>query len=98
MMIPRVSAIPGAMYKESVRVGETYLTEAQVQRVFHSMHSDFSGPSYNLLEKNCNHFSEAFLERLLFKGNGKPASDTLTPGMSARPPLPIGLHDALETE
>jgi len=61
---------PGAVYfRESVHMGETDLTPAQVQQLVQQMGSHYKGNAYHLLQKNCNHFASDLCLQLL----GRPA-------------------------
>lgn len=48
-------------------MGTTDLTEKEIEELLLTLSDEFMGPSYNLLSRNCNHFTEEFVERL----NGK---------------------------
>jgi hypothetical protein len=45
-------------------MGVTDLTEKQVEELLVELSDEFTGPSYNLLTRNCNHFTEEFVLRL----------------------------------
>ena len=56
---------PGpVIFRESIVVGETTLSQAEVQQAVYALGETFKGNSYHLLERNCNHFSEALTMRL----------------------------------
>ncbi|CAG2163469.1 unnamed protein product [Oppiella nova] len=58
-------------YKESKAIGYTELSEEKVQQIVTEMgRKGFKGKDYNLIQKNCNHFSDEFCKRLC--GNGIP--------------------------
>lgn len=67
---PKDCSIPGVQFRESIHVGVTYFTKDEVFREFLDMADEFEGPSYNVLLKNCNNFSESFLKRLLSGSHG----------------------------
>ena len=52
------SWIEDAIYKESVIVGYTELTESEVLDLFEELKTKFVGASYNALARNCNTFSQ----------------------------------------
>ncbi|ORX61638.1 DUF862-domain-containing protein [Hesseltinella vesiculosa] len=58
---------PGLLFKQSVSVGYTRLSDEQIQAVIHGISKEFVGPSYNLLTRNCNHFTDEFCFRLTGK-------------------------------
>lgn len=76
------SWIEDAIYKESVIVGYTDLSEVQVVALFGQMKKEFVGPSYNVLGRNCNHFTARFIERLLHLEHGE--GDELIPHYVSR--------------
>jgi hypothetical protein len=45
-------------------MGVTGLTEKQLEELLVELSDEFTGPSYNLLTRNCNHFTEEFVLRL----------------------------------
>jgi hypothetical protein len=51
-------------WRESVAMGNTALSEAEVHTLVEEMQIAWHALNYSLLEKNCCHFSEAFCERL----------------------------------
>jgi len=56
---------PGpVIFRESVVVGETTLSQSEVQQAVYALGETFKGNSYHLLERNCNHFSESLTMRL----------------------------------
>ncbi|KAI7864040.1 PPPDE putative peptidase domain-containing protein, partial [Spinellus fusiger] len=56
---------PGLLYKTSIHVGYTTLSEEAVEQTLKELSKDFVGPSYNLLTRNCNHFTDALIRRLV---------------------------------
>lgn len=55
---------PGHQYRETIEMGTTSLSEYQVMQRISQLRRDWRGHSYNLLTKNCNHFSGALLREL----------------------------------
>lgn len=49
-------------------MGYTDLSEAQVKEVLHEISHEFVGTSYNLLTRNCNHFTHELCKKLTNKG------------------------------
>lgn len=45
-------------------MGTTDLTEKEIEELVMELSDEFTGPSYNLLSRNCNHFTEEFVARL----------------------------------
>lgn len=52
------------MFKTEILHGMTFATQAEIDSIIKSTSEDFPGTSYNLLTKNCNHFTQTLCERL----------------------------------
>ncbi|KAI9308356.1 PPPDE putative peptidase domain-containing protein, partial [Cunninghamella echinulata] len=52
------SGPPGLIFKQSISVGYTQLTNDQIHKVIQDISKEYVGPSYNLLTRNCNHFTD----------------------------------------
>lgn len=46
-------------FRHSVFLGETSLSEMEIQDVIEDLKHEFPGNSYDLFKNNCNHFSNA---------------------------------------
>lgn len=57
------------VFRETVYMGDTDLTQAEVLALVQKMGSDFRGNRYHLLQRNCNHFATDLCHTLV----GKPA-------------------------
>jgi len=57
-------ANPMYTYRESVSLGTTTLTSAEVQRVISELIKKWPGNLYDLLHRNCNHFCDEFSAEL----------------------------------
>ncbi|CAG2173207.1 unnamed protein product [Oppiella nova] len=54
---------------ESKIIGNTELSEESIKQMVSEMGAkDFRGKDYNLIQRNCNHFSDAFCKKLCGKG------------------------------
>ncbi|TVU12310.1 hypothetical protein EJB05_45948, partial [Eragrostis curvula] len=62
-VVPR--RCPGYTFRESVLVGTTDLTRAEVRALMTELAADFPGDAYNLVSRNCNHFCDAACRRLV---------------------------------
>jgi hypothetical protein len=62
-VVPR--RCPGYTFRESVLVGSTGLTRAEVRALMAELANDFPGDAYNLVSRNCNHFCDAACRRLV---------------------------------
>eukprot|EP00882_Tetradesmus_deserticola_P014918 GHRQ01015875.1.p1 GENE.GHRQ01015875.1~~GHRQ01015875.1.p1 ORF type:complete len:196 (+),score=45.85 GHRQ01015875.1:905-1492(+) len=58
---------PGAAFRESIHMGETDLTAAQVQHLVQQMGHHYKGNKYHLLQLNCNHFASDMCLQLTAK-------------------------------
>jgi len=59
-----------AIFRERILVGVTQLSREEVRAKFEELKPLYLGPSYNVLDRNCNHFTEAFL--LILTGKELP--------------------------
>ena len=57
------------VFRETVYMGDTDLTQAEVLALVQKMGTDFKGNRYHLLQRNCNHFATELCNTLV----GKPA-------------------------
>ncbi|GAN10676.1 upf0326 protein hag1 [Mucor ambiguus] len=63
---PRIG-IPELTLKQTFDMGTTNLTEKEIEDLLLQLSDEFTGPSYNLLSRNCNHFTEEFVFKLTEK-------------------------------
>jgi hypothetical protein len=57
----------GARYRESIEIGSFYGGIAELNSVVNELQSEFGPHQYNILTKNCNHFSNSLVLSLLKK-------------------------------
>jgi hypothetical protein len=55
------------IFKESILMGETNLSRAQVKEIIEEMKKEYPRSSYHFIKKNCNHFSDDLCKRLVGK-------------------------------
>lgn len=55
---------PSYSYRETISLGQTSLSRLKVTQVLFELGREWPGNSYDLLSRNCNHFCDAFCERL----------------------------------
>ncbi|KAG4305707.1 hypothetical protein PORY_000617 [Pneumocystis oryctolagi] len=55
---------PGGRFRMCIRYGFITMTAEEIERVVLDVGKEFQGPSYNLLKRNCNHFTSHLLYRL----------------------------------
>ena len=60
----RVQGRARTRYRTEILHGFTFATQAEIDQIIKSTSEDFPGTSYNLLTKNCNHFTQSLCERL----------------------------------
>ncbi|KAL1897874.1 hypothetical protein Sste5346_003726 [Sporothrix stenoceras] len=75
---------PGGTFRCEILQGFTLATTAEIDTIIRSASEEFYGPSYNLLTKNCNHFT-AYLCRKL---TGRPGPAWLNRAASIGLALP----------
>ncbi|CAL4937379.1 unnamed protein product [Urochloa decumbens] len=55
---------PMYTYRESIVLGVTSFSNSEVNRILTQLSHEWRGYSYDLLSRNCNHFTNAFCEKL----------------------------------
>lgn len=55
---------PAYTFRESVPLGATALSRAEVRRAIEELKREWQGKEYHLLRRNCNHFSERLADVL----------------------------------
>ncbi|KAG1051685.1 hypothetical protein G6F43_006124 [Rhizopus delemar] len=63
---PRVG-IPELFLKRTIDMGQANLVDKEIEELLLRLSDEFTGPSYNLLNRNCNHFTERFVYELTQK-------------------------------
>ena len=58
---------PGAKFRESIDMGEFKGTSRDMDKILDELRVEFRGSDYNIILRNCNHFAEAFVKKLLNK-------------------------------
>ncbi|RPB24034.1 DUF862-domain-containing protein [Terfezia boudieri ATCC MYA-4762] len=69
-MKPRTEP-PGGTFRCQVLHGWAYGTEEEINRIILNASDEFLGPTYNLLTRNCNHFTSSLCEKLTGKAAPK---------------------------
>jgi len=59
------SWIEDAVFREPLFIGYSQMSPFEVNSVYLEMCREYKGPSYNVLNRNCNHFTRDFLARIL---------------------------------
>ncbi|KAI9886725.1 MAG: protein translocase subunit [Watsoniomyces obsoletus] len=60
---PRVEP-PGGTFRAEIAHGYTTATDEELDAMIKEIAEQFLGPTYNLLHRNCNHFTDALCRRL----------------------------------
>lgn len=55
---------PGGTFKSEILHGFTLSSPSEIDAIIHEVSNEFQGTSYNLLTKNCNHFTAYLCQRL----------------------------------
>ena len=55
------------MFRESIEMGTYEGTSRQLDSIIDELRTEFSSSAYNILTKNCNHFADALVRRLVNK-------------------------------
>eukprot|EP00456_Euglypha_rotunda_P048379 TRINITY_DN38796_c0_g1_i1.p1 TRINITY_DN38796_c0_g1~~TRINITY_DN38796_c0_g1_i1.p1 ORF type:complete len:163 (-),score=12.58 TRINITY_DN38796_c0_g1_i1:10-498(-) len=58
------SWIEDAIFRERQQLGFTILSPVEIHRLYNEMHEKYKGPAYNVVERNCNHFTREFLHKI----------------------------------
>ncbi|PNW69915.1 hypothetical protein CHLRE_17g698100v5 [Chlamydomonas reinhardtii] len=59
---------PGqVVFRESILMGETHLSQAEIHALVQRMGNDYKGTNYHLLQRNCNHFANDLCVQLIGK-------------------------------
>jgi len=61
--------IDSAHLRESIEINTFHGTEEDLNKIFYELSFEFHENAYHLLEKNCNHFSDALLNKLFYANN-----------------------------
>ena len=61
--------IDGANLRESIEINTFHGTEEDLNKIFYELSLEFHENAYHLLEKNCNHFSDALINKLFYANN-----------------------------
>jgi len=62
---------PGGTFRTEFLQGFTFMTPTEIEQVLRETTEEFLGTSYNVLTRNCNHFTSYFCEKLT--GRSAPA-------------------------
>lgn len=84
-------AVPdNATFRTTIPIGFTSLSDKEIRRELDKLRAEFTGPSYDLLHKNCNHFVQEACVALC--GVSPPAWINRIAGFGAK--LPVCVSEA----
>lgn len=75
---------PGGTFKTEILHGFTFASQPEIEAILDEVSQEFQGRSYNLLTRNCNHFSSELCRRL----TGQPGPGWLNRAASIGVALP----------
>jgi len=58
---------PGGIFRSELLQGFTFKSDVEIEEIVLEVSQRFTGPSYNLLSNNCNHFTNFLCEKLTNK-------------------------------
>lgn len=98
--MPRdTSWLNDAVFRERILIGYTKYTPVEVRQRFEEMKPSYLGPSYNVLDRNCNHFTDKFIRVLTKKELPPYVQRLMRVARKARPCLPsMFKHDLRDQE
>lgn len=65
---PPCTPPPGARLRRVLRLGVAKCSPAEAAKIIAELGREYPGDGYHLLTRNCNHFTDAVLRRLLRRG------------------------------
>ncbi|KAI5780450.1 PPPDE putative peptidase domain-containing protein [Geopyxis carbonaria] len=75
---------PGGTWRQEILHGFTYASPEEIEEIIRDASKEFTGPSYNLLTRNCNHFTSHLCKAL----TGQPAPNWINRAASIGVALP----------
>ncbi|KAG8381708.1 hypothetical protein BUALT_Bualt05G0000800 [Buddleja alternifolia] len=84
---------PGFMFRKSMLIGRTDLDPKEVRGFMEKLAEEYSGNTYNLITKNCNHFCNDVCLRLTRKPIPRWVNRLARLGLLCNCVLPAGLNE-----
>ncbi|KAI0912543.1 PPPDE putative peptidase domain-containing protein [Ustulina deusta] len=75
---------PGGTFRTEILQGFTFATQAEIDSIIHRASLEFDGSAYNILTRNCNHFTSYICQKL----TGRPGPGWLNRAASIGVALP----------
>ncbi|XP_042029301.1 deSI-like protein At4g17486 [Salvia splendens] len=58
---------PGFLFRRAIHVGSTDMSRSEFRSFMEHLSNDYHGDTYNLISKNCNHFTDEVCQRITGK-------------------------------
>ncbi|KAE9603689.1 hypothetical protein Lal_00001896 [Lupinus albus] len=84
---------PGFTFRKSIFIGTTDLGQKEAQAFMEKLAQDYSGKTYNLISKNCNHFCNDVCLKLTGRSIPRWVNRLARLGLLCNCVLPHGLND-----
>ncbi|KAI1300055.1 PPPDE putative peptidase domain-containing protein [Xylaria venustula] len=75
---------PGGTFRTEILQGFTFATQTEIDSIIHRASLEFDGSAYNILTRNCNHFTSYLCQKL----TGRPGPNWLNRAASIGGALP----------
>ena len=82
------SIVPSSSRSERLFIGYTKYSKPEVREIYEEFKEEYLGPSYNVLDRNCNHFTQHFIKRLTKKELPAYVNRIMKVARKVRPCLP----------
>lgn len=73
------SVSPAVQFRESLHMGNSNLTQAEIHQLVQKLGGAYKGNSYHLLQRNCNHFANDLCRQLVGKTAPRWVSESRGP-------------------
>ncbi|XP_038885545.1 deSI-like protein At4g17486 [Benincasa hispida] len=84
---------PGFTYRKSILIGRTNLSPREIRSFMEKLAEEYSGNTYHLITKNCNHFCNDVCLRLTGKPIPRWVNRLARLGLLCNCVLPVGLNE-----
>ncbi|CAD5173968.1 unnamed protein product [Musa acuminata subsp. malaccensis] len=83
---------PGFMFKKSIFMGTTCLDSLQVREFMELQSVNYSGDTYHLIMKNCNHFCKEICHKMTGNSDSKMGEPTCFTELNSCSIIPLFAH------
>ena len=74
---------PNGVFKQSIVLGSCCMSRGEINECLNRLRTTFTGTSYHLLNRNCNHFTETFATAVIL---GEELASQQPPSLKTYPP------------